>query len=163
MISFRKAMPDDSSILAKLWKDFMHEQNNALLKLNHNVGIHSSIKYSAYLTSKAHFNSLLKDKNSFIQVAEHNGNIVAYSVSQIRKTVPIFNIARVGHFSDLYVTPKYRGRRITSKFKEEAIKWFKKRKIKEMSISVFVGNEPAHSIYKKWGFFDYHTEMRRKL
>lgn len=163
MAIFRKAKAADAPLLAKLWKDFMREQTKILLKRNPDVGKHSLLKPNAYLSSEKHFYSLIKDKNTCIYLAEDNGEVVAYSVLQIRKTLPIFRVQRVGHFSDLYVRPKYRGRGITSKFKEEAIKWFKSQKITELSIRVFDGNEPAHSIYKKWGFFDYHIELRRKL
>ncbi len=65
--------------------------------------------------------------------------------------------------SDLYVKKGFRGMGIASAFKKEAFRWFRKKGVKYASIMFFVGNERAHKIYNKWGFFDFHMEMRAPI
>ena len=81
----------------------------------------------------------------------------------IKDNIPIFELKELGYFSDLYVKKQFRKLGISSKLRDEAIKWFKKKKMKYISIALYPDNKFAHSVYKKWGFMDYHIEMRREI
>ena len=74
-----------------------------------------------------------------------------------------YKIKKIGYISDLFIIRNYRAKGISSRFKDEAIKWFKKKNIKHISIAVHRENKLAYSIYRKWGFLDYHIELRKKI
>ena len=161
-ILIRKAKVSDSKFLVSLAKELMdHNRQLArndktrseLLQLVGNV---SSLWRRWAL-------KCIKSPNSLVLVAENGGEIVGYSLNFIKENVKVYKIKKVGHVSDLYVSKGYRNRGIATKFMKEALKWFKKKGMKYLSIAVHAKNTNAHKIYKKWGFFDYHTEMRRRL
>ncbi len=102
-------------------------------------------------------------RNKFKTKPESKNEIVGYTLIYIQDNVKVYVVRKTGHISDLYIKSGYRNKRIATKFKKLAFRWFKKKKMKYVSIAVHSKNIKAHSIYKKWGFFDYHTELRKKL
>ena len=68
--------------------------------------------------------------------------------------------------SKTYKLIKYKkGRPIYSRNlnKDATYKWFRKKGVKTLSIKVYDANKFAHDIYKKWGFKNYHIELRKKI
>jgi len=53
--------------------------------------------------------------------------------------------------------------KLKKKYTVNAIKWFKKKGMKFVSLGMYPDNKDAHSIYEKWGFFDYHLDMRKEI
>lgn len=105
----------------------------------------------------------IKGRNGLVLVAEDNGKIIAYNLNYIKNNIPIFLIEKIGYISGLYVDEKYRGKSISSEFSKKAFIWFKSKKIKDIEIAAYPQNKRAVSIYRKWGFKDYHLVLRRKL
>ena len=105
----------------------------------------------------------IKRRNGLVLVAEDNGKIIAYNLNYIKNNIPIFLIEKIGYISGLYVDEKYRGKSISSEFSKKAFIWFKSKKIKDIEIAAYPQNKRAVSIYRKWGFKDYHLVLRRKL
>ena len=98
-----------------------------------------------------------------VYIAEVDGEVVAYALIFIMTLPPIPRLRRLGYISDMYVKEKYRSLGIASKLYEEATKWFRRKGIKHLSLIVLKGNDLAHSIYEKWGFFDNFVEMRKRI
>ena len=103
----------------------------------------------------------IKSRNGLVLVAEDE-KIFAYCICFIKKNSPIFAIEKVGYISDLFVEDKYRGKKISSGFNRQAAKWFKG-KVKIIEIAAYPPNKRAVSIYRKWGFKDYHLALRKKI
>ena len=105
----------------------------------------------------------IHSKNAVIFLAENKDGILGYCLCIIKKNIPIFKVKLLGHIRDLYVEKKYRNQGISSMLINEALEWFKSKNIKHTSIMVSPENPKAHKIYGKWGFNDYHMEMRKKI
>lgn len=156
----RKAAIKDIPIIVKLANEFLREHNAKIIKKNP--------KFKPYLKLKKEsdtiFIKFLKKniKSGLVLIAFVNGKPAGYCLGYIKKNIPIYQLEKLGYISDLYVKKKFRGTKIASKFKDEAIKWIRKKGIKHASLAVFCGNR-FKSIYKKWGFFDYHIEMRKRI
>ena len=103
----------------------------------------------------------IKSRTGLVLVAD-DGKIVAYCICFIKKNTPIFAIEKVGYISDLFVEDKYRGKGISSELNRQAAKWFKD-KVKIIEIAAYPQNKRAVSIYRKWGFKDYHLILRKKI
>jgi len=104
----------------------------------------------------------IKSKNAVVLVAEINSRLAGYAMAHIDQDNPIFE-EEIGYGTDLFVNKDYRGKGTGDKLKNELIRWLKGKKIKYLSIGMFKDNESAYKLYKKWGFFDYHLEMRKRL
>jgi GNAT superfamily N-acetyltransferase len=105
----------------------------------------------------------IRSPKGLILIAEEDGEIAGYSMNFIKENIKVYSLRETGHLADLYVRKKFRKRGLATKFKQMAFSWFKKKGIKYASIAFHAKNTRAHKIYKKWGFFDYQTEMRMKL
>ena len=77
--------------------------------------------------------------------------------------IPIFKTEEFGYISDLYVKKGFRKMKLSSKLYAESKEMVQEKGMKYISIAMYPDNKSAHSIYKHWGFFDYHLDMRRKL
>jgi GNAT superfamily N-acetyltransferase len=159
----RKATLKDVSKIVNMWKDFMKYHDEVVVKKNPKTKPHLVKKKDAAKRFRKYIKTKIRSRNATIHIAEIDEKAVGYSLVYIESTVPIFKVDKIGRIGDLYVKKEFRGRGISSRFKEEAVKWFKKKGMKYMSIQVYTDNKFAHSIYKHWGFFDYHLEMRRKI
>lgn len=159
----RKAKLNDAPAILELWKEFMKYHEEDLIKKDKRLIPHLEKKKDAPKLFLEYVKGCISGKDSMINVAENKGNLVGYSLLQIKKTIPIFKLEKTGHIGDLFVKKQYRGKKISSMFKEKAMAWFKKNKVRYLSLQVYPGNEHAHNIYKHWGFFDFHIEMRRKI
>ena len=163
MVKIRKGTLKDIPRIVKLWKDFMEEHDCNVIKRN-KLAKEQILKCKTGASKfKSYIINLLKTKKGYLIVAEEDGIIIGYNLAQIKKEIPVFKLKRIGLIADLYIKKEFRGQRIATLFKNEAVKWFKKRNIKYMSISVYPDNPHAHEIYKKWGFFDYKITMRKKI
>ena len=163
MATIRKAKLGDVPNLLYLWKEFMEYHDEMLIKQNPRLKPHLIKRKNAEIIFKKFIKKNIRSKNSLVSIAEVNGKPAGYSLIYIKTNIPVFELGKIGHISDLFVKKQYRGMKISSKFKNEGIIWFKKKRIKYISLQVYTDNKFAHSIYKKWGFFDYHIEMRRRI
>ncbi len=105
----------------------------------------------------------IRSRNSDLFIAWDGKMPVGYSLLQIKKNIPVFEIEKLGHFGDLYVKKEYRGMGIGSKLKEIGMKWFRQKGMKHVSIGVRWGNKRARAIYEGWGFLPSHLEMVKKI
>ena len=141
------------------------------LTLYHQLLSKNNTDQQVYLKKAGNFDKMwkkwivknIKSHNSLVLVAEADLKLVAYSISLIKQNVPVYNLRRIGSLNDFYVTPEYRGTGITSMFKNKAIKWFKGKGVKYVSIPLHKSNKKAYRIYRNWGFDDYSIEMRKRI
>lgn len=162
-IIVRKATVKDIPTLVKMWKEFMKEHDSIVTRECSTMKPYCSRKQKATSMFKRFIQKNIRSPNSIVLVAETNGKPAGYCLSQIKKGVPIYTVGKLGHISDLFVTKKFRGSGISSRFKQESFKWFRQKGLTYSSIMVSPYNKKAKSIYKNWGFEGYHLEMRRKI
>ena len=159
----RKAKLREVEEIASLWNIFHKEHDANVIKYNKHTAPHMAKKKDAKKQFAKYIKRCIHSKNSTVFVAEENNKLVGYSLLLIKKNIPIFTIEKLGYMADLFVKKEYRGTGISSKFKDQAKSWFKKKGVKYISIMVYPENKHAHNIYKNWGFFNFHYELRSKV
>lgn len=162
-ITIRKAGLKDVPTILGMWKEFMKDHERIVLGKNKKQRVYLSKKPGAEKMFGKYIAKNIRSPNSIVNIAEVGGNPAGYSLTFIKKNIMIFTVGKLGHMSDLFVRDKYRGLGISSLLKEEAFRWLKKKGIAHASIMVNPDNPHARGIYKKWGFMEYHVEMRRKV
>jgi len=157
----RRAKLSDMPELEKLGKKFrdyidMVDKNDKAVYDQRRWVSDIKEKWRDYVKNK------IRANNAQVNICEIDGHIVGYSLVSIKKnSVPVFNVKKLGYFGDLYVDDKYRQRGIATKLKDMGLEYFREKGIKHFSIQVSPNNDIAHKIYQKWGFFDYHLELRK--
>ncbi len=161
-MELRQATLEDVEIIVKMWVEFMEYHKNIIEKEPRLAASLEKIPDATRPFAEWTKKNILGE-NSKINIAEVNGEPAGYSLISIDDNVPIFKINKIGHIRDLFVRKQFRGRGISSKFRDLAYEWFKENGITQVKLNVYPQNDHAHNIYKKWGFFGFHLEMRTEL
>ncbi|MFH1294941.1 MAG: GNAT family N-acetyltransferase [Candidatus Aenigmatarchaeota archaeon] len=162
MIEIREATPEDIELIIELWNEFQDYQKD-LLKKDPTLKSYLEKKKDAKQIFRNYITGRVESPEAKVMIAYADGKPAGYCLYMIEKTIPIFKMEKIGYISDLFVRPSFRGQGISSMFRDKAYEWFRKIGLTHVSIKLYPGNIHAHSIYAKWGFRDYHIEMRRKL
>lgn len=152
----RKANIKDSEGIISLMKE--------LIDLH--AGIDSSYKkFSEY--SEEDLDGYIKettaDKDKIILVAEDGKKILGYFIGEITEAPYYSKERKIGVVADTVVDPRNRGAGILTAMLEEAKKWFVKKKVNFIELSVDARNSDAVTAWKKLGFEDYKLRLRKSL
>lgn len=162
MLKIRKARLADLQTLVSLWKQLSR----------HHVGFgadsralrpHLSRRQDAARNFAKWVQQYIGSRSGVVYFAEVDGRPVGYSLIFIKQNLAISKVNRVGYISDLFVKEGFRGQGIGSKLTNEALKWFRGKGIRHVSLHVLEKNRRPQSIYRKWGFFPFLVEMRKNL
>jgi len=163
MLAVREAGFKDIPEIVGLWTEFMALHDKIVLGRNKKLGPYIAKRKAASDNYRNFLQEKLKSKKGTVFLAEVDGKPAGFTLVFEKDEIPIFEIKKIGYVSDLFVKEEFRGLGISSKLRDKAINWFKKKGLKHMSIGLYNDNEFAHSVYKRWGFFDYKVEMRRQI
>jgi len=159
----RKARIKDIDNVVKLGERFINDHNDLVFSINPIFEELVEKKDDAKDVFKQFVRNKIYANNAAVYVAEDKGKLVAYSLIYIKKNNPTHKIEKVGYFSDLFVKKEYRGKKIASRFKELALKFFKDKGVNYASIACNPHNELAKKIYRNWGFIDYSYILWKKI
>ncbi len=149
--------------IVDLWIEFMKEHDKIILTKNPKLN-ECEIKESNMGESYRKFlESHIKSSDGVVFIAKENDEIVGYALIFIKGEIPIYKNKKIGCASDLYIKKNFRNKGISSKLRDKSFAWFKGKGINFVSAPIYPDNKFAHSLFKKWGFFDYKIEMRKKI
>jgi len=120
-------------------------------------GFETKIGFRKYLSE------ILNQKNIKVLVAETDNKIVGYFIGTIEKAKAFVVPKKIGRISDAFVAKKYRKSGIGKKMFKELVKWFKKKNIKHIELSVDSRNETGIKAWQKFDFKEYMKKMRLDL
>lgn len=173
MVIIRKAKVKDLDSVVKLWDQFQHDHDKIVIDGDRSFAYYSKKKKCSSKDFRKYAKKHIYSRNCKLIVAEDNNDsnnsnnskskLVGYSLLEVKKGIKVFCADIYGYYGDLFVKKEYRGKGVSSMFKDEGRKWFKERKVKYVALTVNSQNTYAHQIYKHWGFKDYHIEMRMKI
>ena len=163
MTVIRKAKLKDIDLILNFEKKLFKSADDIMKKYcpEHFIEYRLKKDYGEILSE--YIKGRIYSKNDAIFIAEVNGKPVGHMVVSIKKNHPIFKMEKYGRINSVYVEELFRGKSISSKLKDEAYKWFKKKDIHRVSLNVIPENEKALRAYKKWGFSTSLLEMRMSV
>lgn len=162
-MQIRTAIIDDIKIVVDIWTGFLDEHDrivtgrNPLLKDMNARNDEACAMYGRFLKSN------IESQDGRVLIAEEEKKIAGYSLGYIKEEIPIFKMKRYGYISDLFVKKEFRGQGISAKLVDAMVRWFKDKGVEYASIGFYADNHEAHEIYRKWGFFDYKIEARKRI
>ncbi len=163
MINIRRAKLKDLNLILNFEKKLL----NSAVKI---MTIHTP-QHLNDINLKQNFEELLLkyikgriySKNDAIFISEFNDKPVGHMIISVKKSFPIFDLQFYGRINTVFVEEEFRGRGISSKLKNEAIKWFKSKGIERISLNVFPNNKTAIDVYNRWGLTLSLFEMRMTI
>ncbi|MBI4149887.1 GNAT family N-acetyltransferase [Candidatus Woesearchaeota archaeon] len=162
MITIRKAKIKDVDAIVSMWHGLRLHHQRLVRRDKMRQAWNQPAKDAAPRFTKW-VKKWIRSPQGCVLLGEVNGKPAGYSLNYIKDGIPVYAIKKLGYISDLYVKPEYRGKGVSSRLKDATFQWFKKKDIKYVEIGFHTENQKAHRIYKKWGFADYITQMRRRL
>ncbi|MBT3464109.1 GNAT family N-acetyltransferase [archaeon] len=162
-MQIKKATLSDVKELVKIWNSFVKEHDNTVIKKSPEKKIRRNMVHTSDVIFEKWISKCIRSKLGYVIIAIDNNKIIGYMLCTIKKYDEIFKLKYYGSINDIYIMKKYRGKGISSKLKDESIKWFKSKKIKYISLSFNSENSLPYKIYKKWGFKDEYTEMWKEI
>lgn len=132
------------------------------------VDYHAAI--DAYYRSSRAFDRLeehvagwLHEAGTLLLVAEQNGTLVGYFRGSVEAAPEYALPAKIGVVYDIFVEKPYRRQGLGVGLFNEAMNWFRAKKVKNVELSVDARNKSAVAFWKKLGFFGYKIKMRLDL
>lgn len=119
--------------------------------------------FSKYRGLKEYTKTQLEDKKVKIFVAENNGKVIGRIVGVIIKPSPYVVPKKIGNVDEAFIKSGYRRKGVAGKLLGELMKWFEKKNIKHIELSVDARNKIGVTAWRKFGFYDYRIEMRKDL
>jgi GNAT superfamily N-acetyltransferase len=104
--------------------------------------------------------TLITNDNTYLLVAELNGELIASGYARIEQAKPYVNYRFYSYLGFMYVAPEHRGKGINQKIIDALGYWSKEQGITMMHLDVFSENSVAIRAYNKAGFKANLVEMR---
>lgn len=154
MSNIRKAVKEDLGAILKLMREL--------------VDFHYSLD-SYYRPAKkfrelrGYITSAIKNPKRILLVAESDNQIIGYFLGSV-EPAPVYSSEKIiGLVADACVSKEYRRQGALKKLLEEALKWFSKKSVNYIELSVDIRNEAAVLAWRNLGFQDYKLRMRKKI
>jgi len=105
----------------------------------------------------------MHSSKSKFMVAEVRGKLAGCGFGRIKEDDSWSINTHIGHIGLLFVEKEHRGKGIGKLIVNELIKWFKKKKIKDVRLQVYAKNVNAIKAYKKLGFENRIIELKKPI
>lgn len=151
----RRASSDDLQAIVGLWRGLAryHGPKSTYFELAPGA----ERKFASYVRKS------MKRKDVAVFVAQKNSKLVGYLIAKIKEEKPVFKLRKRGIITDTFVEKGYRRQGVGRKLAEKALAWFRNRNLQFVELSVHVKNISGKIAWKRMGFEEHMTVMRKKL
>jgi len=163
MIIIRKAKLKDINQILNFEKEILDYASNILNEFNPKALVDISLRDDFEKILFDYIRGRIFSKNDTIFIAELHGEVIGHMIISVKKNFPIFKMKNYGRINTVFIKKEFRGKNISSKLKDEAINWFKKKGIDRVSLNVDPNNKRAINAYKAWGLSLSLSEMRMNI
>ena len=160
MIVIRKAKLNDVDNIVDLWLEGYDTQVDIIREHCPQHLKDFIFKDDCVEILKDFIRKTIYSKNSRIYLSEENNKPFGYIKFSLVKISPVCKIEKFGRIDNIYIKAEYQGKGISSKLKDEAFNWIKKKGVNRFQLLVFQDNIQAINVYKNWGFSTSLIEMR---
>lgn len=148
MIQFTEISVTDIDIIKPLWEKLREHQSSKSVNFGDDL---KSVTWERRKNELTGANKRLK-----IFIATKDDKHIGYCISSITNEGK-------GEIDSLFIDDNYRKKGMGSEFMERALQWFDENGIKDIYISVFVGNEEVLGFYGKFGFAPRSIYLKRQI
>jgi GNAT superfamily N-acetyltransferase len=154
-VVIRRAQQSDLDQLVALWQE--------LAELHADLVPEFALVPSGEQSVRAHLAKLLRDDNERVFVAEENGALIGFINGAVRENPPVFVERYIGYIEDVIVTARPRRHGVGEQLVHTINAWFHERGVCIIHLTAATGNPIAQTFWRKMGFSEYMTRMRREL
>lgn len=107
--------------------------------------------------------SRLKKNRAEIFLALDGKKLIGFALGWVEKSDYHTRIKKWGYLSHIYVSPKYRRKGIGMLLVKKMIGWFKKNKMKYITLWVFWQNDLGKKVWRSLGFKESEILMQKRI
>jgi len=144
-MKIRKATKKDLTRIAELSYELHRDQMER-------CSVHFNLDKNFRALKKKAYQKTLDKREGVFFVAEEKGKIVGVIAGKVEKNSPGFVEKKKGHVGAFYIIPEFRNKGIGTKLFSKLKEWFKRRKLKRITITIARRNKKAKQLYKEFGF-----------
>ena len=134
-----------------LWKDFMD--------FHKAIDPHYSRNKDALNKFEKFIKRWMKSKDGRVIVALDGQYVVGFALAMIFSYPPVIKQKLHGYIDTVAVKKGFRRKGVGEKMVSDLFKWFKKRGMDRIELSVITKNKSGRTFWKKLGFADYQSIM----
>lgn len=150
----REAAPEDLPVVGKLWRKL--QEYHLSLGLAFPLDESSTDKWiSSFQRTLGRF--------SFLWLGSRDDQISAFLLARVKQSPAFLGGVQIGEISDLFVDDGLRGSGIGSLLTEIAINKFHELGVHSIEVQIQAGNDTGLAFWKKLGFQEDLTLMRKVL
>lgn len=154
MVKIREAREEELLKVGRLWGKFM--AFNAEFNSSFRVKKKAPEIFSKEMIEK------IRDSSCRLTVAEIDGDLAGFCYSYISHKPKHFKLEKFGFVGDLYVEPEYRRRGVGRMLVLDTMKFFSRRKVRQIELLVAVKNTNTIKFWESLGFSHLLTWMYRR-
>ncbi|MBN2095689.1 MAG: GNAT family N-acetyltransferase [Candidatus Aenigmarchaeota archaeon] len=106
---------------------------------------------------------LMKSKKVLLLIVEKDGKIVACGYGEIKDSPHFMEEKQFGYVGFMFVLEEFRRQGISKLILDELFQWFRKKKIKDVTLKTYSKNTYAIKSYEKYGFRPMVTAMHARI
>jgi ribosomal protein S18 acetylase RimI-like enzyme len=161
---------NEDSFLIQILNDISETEKDRLYELsiayfNEYAG-HDETSKIAFLNKEHidnYFSAFINRQDRQTSIARVNNDIVGYITYYEKPRQCFYEIASIGEVSGLYVSEEYRNKGIGKKLIENAIKFFRSRRIQYYSLLISVNDTKGIEYFKKNGMYTNNVIMHGEI
>ncbi len=156
MIEIVKADESHISDIGKLWLEFIrfHQDIDAIF---------TPVDDAVSGFKEEQVRRLMKMEEGLVLVALDRGQVVGYSLSEIKEPPKASKREKYGYIHQMAVTASYRRRGTGEKILDKIMKWFYSKNVDRVELDTTTKNQVASSFWKKHGFTDYMRKLYKQI
>lgn len=148
----RRAVIQDVRPLAALWREMMEFHRRLDPAFEFGPDAQASIE--------RHLAETIRSARGRIIVAEAEGRLIGYVLSEIQERKPIYPAGRYGFISDLAVTLRWRRRGVGRELVGQVMNWFRQNGVTAIELFVLESNPASTAFWESMGFRHYLRLLR---
>jgi len=110
-----------------------------------------------------HLYRFMQAEDSLVLVALENGQVVGYSLSEVREPSPGLKQEKWGYIDEVAVTASHRRKSTGQKMLAETLAWFKSKGVNRVELEVTAQNVIGYAFWRKHGFMDYMHRLYKEI
>ena len=137
--------------IVEVWKEFMD--------FHRDIDPHWTRAEDGHVHFDKRVRELMASEDALVLVALQAGQIVAYSLSEIRRNPPVMARETFGYISDMAVAANHQRRGAGGQMLTWIQEWFTSRDVDRIELGVASRNEVGYSFWRKLGFRDFMHDL----
>jgi GNAT superfamily N-acetyltransferase len=163
MVDIREANLEELTLVVDLWEQYRKEYEDSLIKEKETFRDFLIKDHGAREYISNQFKDSINSEDGILLAAFEDTEAIGFCHCYIKDNYQIYRPLKLGYIDIYFIKPQFRGKGISTRFRDLSNGWFKLKGITQVTLDVYPENKSAYNIYKKWGFEGMCINMKMNI